>query len=297
MSSPNSKAFLAVLLLETITGLSSSIFIIICLYDPATKCQRFSTLNRILMALSASNMSFLFTMSTHFLLLAVWPKFYNMLYVFYPICYLTLYSITSTCWLTSALSIFYFLKIIPSQSGILTKLKNMLDTMTGGLLLVPEVVSFSGSFLSLLISNPNSFQTNATKTETEDLMVRKVSFNGIVMALNFLPFIIAIVTTVISASLLKHYDGQMKKKIGHLNAKVKDYRTAVHTMSALLMFYTSMFLILIFFLLKATDTTTWGYWICVMLLFSHPTVQSAILIHGNPNLKEELRKLFTIITQ
>ncbi|XP_056392739.1 taste receptor type 2 member 116-like [Hyla sarda] len=298
MSSPNTMAFLAVLLVEAITGLSSSIFTIICcLSVPGYKHYKISTFSRILMAVSASNMSYLFTMSTNFLIEFLWPHLYKIPFVAYMINYLTLYSITSTSWLTCSLCSFYFLKIIPSQPGILTKLKNMTNTINGGILLVAKIVSLGGGFLSIIISNKN-LKVNLTESgaeKPEDWIMRRITFNDIIMALNSLPFFIIIVTTVVSASLLKYYNYQMKKNIRNINGNVKDYRTAVLTMTGLLMLYLLIFVTLIIFTLNPMDTT-WGSMICLMLLFSFPTVQTALLTYGNPKLKEGLGKMFTFIT-
>ncbi|XP_069841123.1 taste receptor type 2 member 116-like [Dendropsophus ebraccatus] len=239
------------------------------------------------------------TPGSDMLITYVWPYLREITYVTYSFYCLSLYSITCTMWLTFTLSFFYFLKIIPSQPGILTKLKNMSNTMSGGLLLVAEVVSLVGGFLSILITHQNFIKNNSTGSRIEEMEISGTvtkTFNNIVMALNFLPFLISIVTTVVSASLLKHYDGQMKKNIGNLNANVKDYRTAIHTMTALLMFYTITLLIVIIVTLNILDERTWGYCICVTLLLSFPAVQSSLLINANPKLNEELRKLVTIIT-
>ncbi|XP_056392746.1 taste receptor type 2 member 9-like [Hyla sarda] len=299
MSSPIPEAVLAVLLLEAIIDLSCSIFTIICLSVTGTKRKKIPMVNRILMAVSVSNMCLTFIMSTNLLIPNVWPHLNNVTYYIYMIYYMTMYCVTSMSWLTCTLSIFYFLKIIPSQPGILTKLKNRTSTITGGFLLTAEVLSLGGGFLSILISQENSIENNSTESRAEkmkDPIREKVTFNELALSLNCLPIFLTIVTTTVSASLLKYYNDQMRKNIENINNNVKDYQSAVLTMTGLLMLYTLTFLTVFLFSLNIIDPT-WGSWIGMILLFSFPTVQLALLIYGNPKLKEAPRKVLIFIAR
>ncbi|XP_077130026.1 taste receptor type 2 member 39-like [Ranitomeya variabilis] len=293
------EIFPIILLLETITGLSSSIFIITCLSFTGFQKQNFATLNRILISLNITNLLYTIVMSAYLLTSNLWPYFYSNSFVFYFISAMSLYTITSTAWLNGTLGFFYFMKIIPSRPGVVMKIRNRISAIVWRLILMVEIVSVSGSFLSTLLSFQNSNGKNSTmNVETmEEKRSRRVKFTGIILILNCLPFILTIAMTFTSAWFLRWYNCQIRKNSGTLaNTKVKDYQTAVQTMTGLLILYTLVNISAICFALETFADGSEEYWTCAMALLSFPTGQSALLIYSNPKLRQIFNKLIIFLT-
>ncbi|XP_069591795.1 taste receptor type 2 member 40-like [Ranitomeya imitator] len=293
------EIFPIIFLLESITGLSSSIFIITCLYFTGFQKPNFATLNRILISLNTANLLYTIFMSAYLLTSNLWPYFNSNSFVFYFISTMALYAITSTAWLNGTLCFFYFMKIIPSRPGVVMKIRNRIGAIIWRLILMVEIVSVSGSFLSTLLSLQNSNGKNSTmNVETmEENRSRRLKFTSIIMILNCLPLILTITMTVTTAWFLRWYNCQIRKNSGTLaNTNVKDYQTAVQMMIGLLILYLMVIISAICFGLGTFADGSEEYWICAMALLSFPTGQSALLIYSNPKLRQILNKLIIFLT-
>ncbi|XP_075036821.1 taste receptor type 2 member 40-like [Mixophyes fleayi] len=210
-----------------------------------------------------------------------------------------MYGITSSLWLSASLCLFYMIKIINVQSRTLTWVKMKISIIVPWLILTAEIVSLCGSFLSFLIPTQQPAQNISTIITliiiSEDNKP-KLQFMNIVLMINSLPSLIAITATASSAWFLKVYDCQMKRNMGTFgNTNVKDYQCAVQTMVYLIFFHIFIFLVMVVFALEMFVDHSWGYWIIVMLLFSSATAQSAILTHGNPNLKKTMKRIISYL--
>ncbi|XP_073416712.1 taste receptor type 2 member 40-like [Dendrobates tinctorius] len=293
------EIFPIILLLETITGLSSTIFIITCLSFTGFQKPNFATLNRILISLNTNNLLYTIFMSAYLLISNLWPYFYSNGFVFYFISTMSLYTITSAAWLTGTLCFFYFMKIIPSQPGVLTKIKSRISAIVWRLILMAEIVSVFGSFLSTLLSPPNLNGKNTTMNfeSMVEKRSRRLKFTSIILILNCLPFVLIIAMTSTSAWFLRWYNCQIRKNSGTLaNTNVKDYQTAVQTMTGLLILYLLVIISAICFALEIFADGSEEFWICAMALLSFPTGQSALLIYSNPKLRQILNKLIIFLT-
>ncbi|XP_056392716.1 taste receptor type 2 member 14-like [Hyla sarda] len=294
------KTFLAIFLLETVTGLSSSIFTIISLSLAGFQRTNIVPLNMILMSLNISNVFFTVSNATFLFITILWPYFYSVSFLFYFLFYMATCTTTSSAWLTAILCFFYFMKIIPSRPGVLMDMKNKIGAIVWKLILMVGIFSLGGSFLSMLISLPKLNERNSTMNDIEILeenIKQQKKLINIIMMLNYLPLITVVVTTVASTWILKVYDGQMKKNSGTLvNTNVKGYRKAVHTMIGFLIFYVLLSITVIIISLDIFVSRSVGFCICSMVLLSFPTGQSTLLIYSNSGLKQILRKLFTLFT-
>ncbi|XP_073502356.1 taste receptor type 2 member 39-like [Phyllobates terribilis] len=288
-----------VLLLETFTGLSSSIFIITCLSLTGFQKTNFAPLNRILISLNTTNVLYTMFMSAYFLVRNLWPYFYSDSFVFYFLSTMSLYTITSTAWLTGTLCFFYFMKIVPSHPGVVMKIRNRISAIVWRLILMAQIVSFSGSFLSTLLSlqTPNGKNSTMNVEAMVEKRSRRLKFTSAIMMLNCLPFALTIVMTFASAWFLRWYNCQIRKNSGTLvNTNVKDYRTAVQTMTGLLILYLLVIIAAICLAIEIFADGSEEYWICAMALLSFPTGQSTLLIYSNPKLRQILNKLISFLT-
>ncbi|XP_040211643.1 taste receptor type 2 member 39-like [Rana temporaria] len=285
---------LGVLALEAIVGLCCNAFIIFSLTFSGFKGTNIAPCNYILIALNVSTMFYTISISLNLLISMLWSSF-NTSHISSVLKYLNLSSITSSSWLAAILCFFYFIKILQFQSKFLSWMKMKIDRMIPLMILFVEIVSLFESFMASYIYSqdlPKNSTIAATEV-TSDNQKQRLKFMNVVLTMTSPPFLIAILTTAASAVSLKLHSCHMKANTGHTNGK--DYQGAVQTMACLLVFYALTGLAIIVFGRDLFADQTWGYWVCVMTLFSFSMIQSGLLINGNPKLKEAWRKMFTCL--
>ncbi|KAG8548257.1 hypothetical protein GDO81_025945 [Engystomops pustulosus] len=296
MAYPHDQVFFVILLLEAVMGSFSSFSMIACLYTKGFQKKNMMTYSRILIPHNVSNICYTIVFSVNIAISFLKQELYNNVYVCYISTCAILYSITSSLWLTGVLCVFYFMKIIPSQPGLLTTLKSRMDVVIRWLIILAEVVSLGGSFLSTATSYSLSNQWNSSASVTklmEETNAQSVRFVNIVLFLNSLPFLIIMLTTIGSAWFLKLYDSQIQKNlVTSGNSCVRSYRAAIKTMIGLLVLYSSILVSVIISCLNLAPYPSLRYWMCLMVFFSFPSVLSALLICGNPKLKEAFLHMF-----
>ncbi|XP_056392743.1 taste receptor type 2 member 40-like [Hyla sarda] len=292
------ETLLVIILLEVIVGFLFSFFIIIFLSVIGFQKKNMMTYVKILIPLNVSNISFTFFLASNFIIGFLWPELLTKTYLIHTLSYMTMYSITSSLWLSAVLCVFYFMKIVPSQPRVLTTLKRRIDAVVLWLIIMAEVVSLGEGFLSMLISNISTNQRNSSITMSEfidKINAQSVNVFLIVLLLNFLPFLVIIMTTIGSAGLLSLYNHQIQKNMTTTsgNTRVRDYGAAIQTMIGLLVFYVLLLLCMSLSMLNVFSYLDIGYWLCVIFLFSNTTILPALLIYGNPGLKEAIKQMIT----
>ncbi|XP_069841132.1 taste receptor type 2 member 13-like [Dendropsophus ebraccatus] len=295
MDSPKEKAFFAVLLLEATIGVLSSLFMIICLFVKKFYKTNMKTYSKILIPLNMSNLCYCIILFLNINIGFLWPEVYAKTSMYYTIMYVTLYSITSYLWLATVLCVFYFLKIVSSQPGVLTTMKRI-DDIIWWLIVTSEVVALGGGFLSLLLSPSQINQGNSsiTMSDMASPTSTQKAFMGYILILNSLPFSVIMVTTIGSAGFLRVYNHQIQKNMAASGeTRMRDYRVAIHTMIGLLALYVTILLCNILLLLDVFSYKHLGYDFCVIFLFSCASSLPALLIYGNPTLRETIRQMFT----
>ncbi|KAG8548256.1 hypothetical protein GDO81_025944 [Engystomops pustulosus] len=293
MVSPNTEVFLVILILEGIVGLFSSLSMIACLSAKEFQKKNLMTYSKILIPQNVSTLCYTIGMSINFYISFLWPELNYMASVFYTVLYMNLYSITSSLWLSSVLCVFYFMKIIPSQPGVFTALKSRIDAVVRWLIILSEVLSLGGSFLSLLIPNLQINPSNSSLPTSNGRDWTDMTFMETVLILNSLPFLIIMMTSIGSAWFLRLYNFQIQKNLATSGMSgVRGYRAAFQTMVRLLVFHISVLFSIIIFTLNVFGYPSWGYWVCVMFLFSFSPVLSVLHIIGNPKLKECFLQMF-----
>ncbi|DBA13556.1 TPA: hypothetical protein GDO54_018624 [Pyxicephalus adspersus] len=286
---------LSVIVLEVITGLCSNIFIIFSLIHSGRKEKYFPPYNSILIALCVSNIGYTILMSANHLLSIFYPSVYNVSYTMAIINYMTLYSITSSSWLTCSLCIFYFIKIVQFNAGFIAWIKTKIETIVPWMILMVELISLSGSFLSLFVHKPRPTENSTMSTANVSSEYDRQSLTLVIVILIVisLPFSVSVFCMAISAWFLKWHSQYIKKNMRASEAGVKDYRRAVQTMFYLILFYALIYLVTLLLGLLIFDNHSLGYWMSMIVLLSFSMVQSSLLISCNPKLKEAWRQLFT----
>ncbi|KAM4023625.1 taste receptor type 2 member 40-like [Anomaloglossus baeobatrachus] len=298
MFSSSEEVFLVLILLEATTGLVSCFFMLLCLSVKEFRSKNMKSYCRILIFLNMSNICYTSSLGINYAVSLVRPDLFSKTFVAFTISYTTLYSITSSLWLSAILCVFYFMKIMPSQPGLLATLKRRIDAIVWWMIIMAEVVALGGSLLIMLISIPPRNQGNSSVISSE--MVegtngQSATFMSIVLSLNSLPILIIMMATIGSTLFLRLYNYQIQKKLSISgNTRVRDYRGSIHTMIGLLVLYTLLLLFAILLTLNVFLYLSLGYFICAMFLFSFTTLLSALLIYGNPKLKEAAKQIFTL---
>ncbi|XP_056392750.1 taste receptor type 2 member 8-like [Hyla sarda] len=294
----NTETLLVIILLEVIIGFLFSFFLIICLYVIGFQKKNMMTYVKILIPLNVSNISFTFFLASNFIIGFLWPEVYTKTSLIQPISYMTMYSITSSLWLSAVLCVFYFMKIVPSQPGVLITLKRRIDAVVLWLIILSEVVSLGQGFLAIFLANVPTYHKNTSITMSELMEETKAkSWNFLItfLLINSLPFLVIIMTTIGSAGLLSLYNHQVQKNMTTTsgNTRVRDYGAAIQTMIGLLVFYVLLFVCMSLSMLDVFSYWDINYWLCVIFLFLCATILPALLIYGNPGLKEAIKQMIT----
>ncbi|XP_040211660.1 taste receptor type 2 member 40-like [Rana temporaria] len=292
MIDPNTQTCIVIIVLEVIIGLCSNVFIIRSLILTSIMERRMASYNCLLISLSISNAYFSIISSVNFLINYVWPSLLRTPSGFHILYYMTLCGMTSSSWLTASLCFFYFIKIRHFQAGILAWVRMKIDKIVPWLIVTAEFISVSGGFLSLLISR-KELPKNSTNSIFEmnfEQKKSKLTLINTTLIINSLAFLVGIISTSSSVWFLK-----VQRSAGTFGStKVRDYQSAVQTMVRLVIFYAVFYLVLIIHGLEIFPNMSWGYWVCMITLFSFALVQSGLLIYGNPKLREAWTQLFTL---
>lgn len=289
---------LCVLGFEAITGLGSNIFVIYTLALAGYKEKYFAPFSRIVIALCFSNIGYTILMSADNLVKIFRPSIFRTANAMYNCAmqYMILYRIISSSWLTGSLCIFYFIKIKHFKAGLFAWLKKKITTLVPWMILTVELIGLSMSFLSLLFCNQTSTRNSTTMTSEVTANYKpRMQFSSVISILILFPISISILSMAVSTSFLKKHSQNIKTSVEASHAGVKDYGTAVQAMSCLEFFYALIYLATLVLGLSLVPYQSWGYWMCMMVLFSLALVQSSLLITSNPKLKKAWRQMFACI--
>ncbi|XP_063789009.1 taste receptor type 2 member 1-like [Pseudophryne corroboree] len=289
--------FFIVLIVEIIIGTLTNGFIVFVNFHDWLRGKPLNTSDQLVVSLALSNTC----ASCANAAIIVCAVYYTDIFlVYYVFC--TLYSIMSYCifsssWLSAWLCLFFCLKIISFKSGCFAWMKTKVATIVPWLILLSQVLSFCLSipffFSFTQVFEPNSTAETGTNYTSGVVVGYEMNslYNFISMFVNcFIPFLIVMITTGrIIASLHNHARHMRQNMEDDRGPSVKAHQGAARTMMSLL------FLYLIFYVVELgigfLTMLNPIFWICFVLIFSFPTVQSFIVIMGNVKLKQMCLKL------
>ncbi|XP_077306179.1 taste receptor type 2 member 119-like [Lithobates pipiens] len=267
-------------------GLCSSAFIIFYLMLTSFKERKVTPCNCILIALSISNFSFTVFVCVFSLGIFVWPWLFDISNVYYVLIPLTC-SICSSTWLTSILCFFYFIKILQFKPGFFAWVKMRIDTMVPWLIITVLFVSTFAGYLLVLIFDLE-LPKNSTNLIGGHTLNDHQSYMKSIIIITSTAYMVSLPSTFASAWFLKQ-----QRSVGKYGStKVKDYQSAVNIMISLVSFYTLIYVIDALDMLQIFAFKSWGYWMCLIFKFSFTAVQSALIIRGNPKLREAWKRFF-----
>lgn len=281
------------LLLETVVGVMSSIFIVIVISLEFIKHHRVISSNKLIIPLCFSAVFFSVMLATNTIIGVFLPEQRHLAYV---ICFyvMNMYSISSCSWLTSCLCFFYFVKIANVWSGCLAWTKRKIDSIVLWMLVVVEAVSLCGPLLNslILVLSPNhTMNRSSVITDMTESKVRQSTSLNIMYITNIVPFVVMMITVLLTIVSLNLHIRKMGKNISS-NGSLEVHRRAVRTMMQLLILYSAFYLIQFLSFFSTLITTGQRFWLPLTLLSLFSPIQSAILIHSNPKFMKTWKTLY-----
>lgn len=278
-----------VIVLETILGVILNIFIVIVIGLEFIKQHRVMTSDKLLIALCISALCFGTMLTTNTIAGLVLPETSQSGYLGYIFYTLNMYSVSSCSWLTSCLCIFYFVKIANFKSGCLAWTKKKIDRMVIWMIVTVETLSLCGSLINspILSLTVKTTTSSPATNNTEERMINTFRFLNIIYIVNVVPFIVTMITTVLTVVSLNLHVRKMGQNISS-NANLEVHGRVVRTMIQLLITYSVFYLVT--FLLFLTRYG-WGNWLYLILMSLFSPIQSGILVHSNPKFLKTLKTL------
>ncbi|XP_056392736.1 taste receptor type 2 member 40-like [Hyla sarda] len=287
--------FLIILMIEIFTGVLTNVFIVVVNVHVWLRGQSLNSSDHLVVSLALSNFCFSCINASTIVCFIYFYDIFLVDYVFYILYMIMTYSIFSSSWLSAWLCLFFCVKIITYQQGCMAWLKAKITSVVPWLILSSQVFSIASSlpviwsFTKVYASNStDQLETNGTST----VVGYKINqtYNLFSIFINcFVPFMVVMATTGrIIASLFSHAR-HMKQNMEDHGPSLKAHQGAARTMMSLLILYLIFYVVeLGLGFLSMMDPL---YWVCFLLIFSFPTLQSVIFIAGNAKLKQTWLKI------
>ncbi|KAM4023619.1 taste receptor type 2 member 39-like [Anomaloglossus baeobatrachus] len=290
------ESFLIVLMIEICTGVFTNVFIVVVNFHDWLRGQGLNSSDHLVVSLALSNFCFSCINAATIVCAILFSSIFLVDYVFYTLYSIMSYNIFSSSWLSAWLCLFFCVNIISFKHGCMARLKANITTVVPWLIFFSQVFSIVSS-LPLIWTITKVFAPNSTNETNRTLRVigYKINdtYNAFSLLINcFIPFIFVMVTTGrIIASLCAHAR-HMKQNMDDRGPSLKVHQGAARTMMSLLILYLIFYVVEIGLgFLSMMDPL---YWVCFLLIFSFPTLQSIIIMNGNSKLKQTFQKLLKI---
>lgn len=288
--------FLAVLVLETVVGISTNIFIIFVMFIHNRKRKGAKAGDAILVALGIASIFQGSSLAFDILANCIRPEIYKEMHASYIVFSLTAFSDMSFAWLTACL--FFFSKITTFSWRPLQWVKQNINTVVNWLILASEIVSVFSCFpIFKSLTKPKSIIGGNIFTNTSS-DTYNIFPKNIYIICTCAPIFIIIITTASSVTSLNLHAEKMEENVAtSTNGNIKMYQNIVRKMFYLLLFYVMFYVSFFLFIFDVFTTLSIGYWIQLSVMFSLTPVQSVFLIVVTPKLKEAWIHVFSLIKE
>ncbi|XP_071977814.1 taste receptor type 2 member 40-like [Engystomops pustulosus] len=295
---PFVETFLIFLMIEIFTGVLTNVFIVVVNVHDWLRGQSLNSSDQLVVSLALSNFCFSCINAATIVCSIFFSSLFLKDYVFYALYCIMSYSIYSSSWLSAWLCLFFCVKIISFKDGCMGWLKTKITAVVPWLIVLSQVFSIASSvpiiwtFTTVYASNVSEgFPSNGTVK----VVGYKIdpTYNMLSLLINcFVPFMFVMVTTGhIIVSLCAH-TRHMKQNMEDHGPSLKAQQGAARTMLSLLILYLIFYVVeLGLGFLSMIDPL---YWVCFLLIFSFPTIQSVIFITGNAKMKQTCLKIMKI---
>uniref|UniRef100_A0A8C5PPY6 Taste receptor type 2 n=1 Tax=Leptobrachium leishanense TaxID=445787 RepID=A0A8C5PPY6_9ANUR len=285
---------LVIIVLEVIVSLFMNGFIVLVIFCNWLKGEITASVNKILVALSISNMCFAAMSLISVLVTVFWRQIQQTDYTNFAFLWVTMLCLTSCSWLTACLCFFFFIKIVNFSSGWLAGLKTRIDSSVHWLILVAEVVVFCSVFIQVLI-HVVSLELERIKSVNSSFDAsQKASLSYLNSHVDFMANCVSLLiifgTTLSTICFLKLHSHRMKRKLGTSStAPLKTHRRPVIMMISFLLFYAVYYVELFSLSFVHFSRFSIEFWLLLISMFSFTPCQSIILIWFSPKLREAFK--------
>ncbi|KAG8433417.1 hypothetical protein GDO86_017626 [Hymenochirus boettgeri] len=280
-------------LVETIFGLIPSVFIVTSNIQCWMKGEIPNSTDHIVTALGFSGIFSAFNNAV-MVFLVFSPEMPLLIYILYTVCFTSVYTFCSSCWLTTCLCFIFFMKIINFKPGFFSWIKMKIDSLVPHLILAIEGLSICLSVVYIIlypcVKDVNSTSSSMTN-QTSYLLSPDYSTCVFMFGIFSIAIMVATITTgPIIVSLYKHTH-RMRRNMGDGDGpSLKVYKRAACTLSSLFILYIISYSLTIAGQLSNDKTLQWIY---VIFSNSFPFLQSVILILGNSRLLQKCLEILT----
>ncbi|XP_010641895.1 taste receptor type 2 member 14-like [Fukomys damarensis] len=221
--------FTVVLTVESITGIVGNGFIVLLNFTDWVKRRKISPVDQILTTLAISRIVLLCSVQTYIWLYAAYPDFLKTARVFTAIIFIT-WVVTNhfSVWLSTCLSIFYFLKIANFSNSIFLYLKWKVKKVV----LVTLQMSLVPLFFSIIIINIkiNAWIDGSRRNVSYNSSLKNsVQVSRLLLFTNSMFMLLPYIVSLIVCLLLVFSLGKHLKRMQHDAKGSRDTRTMAHT--------------------------------------------------------------------
>ncbi|XP_074128369.1 taste receptor type 2 member 40-like [Sminthopsis crassicaudata] len=278
--------------MECIIGIIGNGFIMVINGAEWVQNKKFSPSGRILFFLSLSRIALQSCMMIENSAALIFPSFYKEDTVYEIFKVIFMFLTFCSLWFATWLSIFYFVKIANFNHPLFLRLKWKIAGLMPWLLWSSVIISFCYSILfsqqvyntSCIHSIPKPF-SNFTKKKY------KINTNMINLAIiynvgMFIPLILFMLAAVLLIISLKRHILQMESKTtGYRSPSMEAHIGAIKAISSFLILYIFNFVALLLSMSNIFDDNSFWNVVCKIIMAAYPSGHSALLIWGNPKLR------------
>ncbi|XP_066434027.1 taste receptor type 2 member 10-like [Eleutherodactylus coqui] len=209
--------------------------------------------------------------------------------LFYTVKFLVVYTTSSSCWFSSCLCFFYFVKIVNIGSGVFMWIQMHINKVISWMIVVSALVSAVSSSLYIVeLTKQFARNTSATIINKDQQHVANQRINpNLFFLINCAPIFIMLVTTVSAAITLIKHRQKMSSNLGAstgINTSI--YGSAIRTMVYFVVFYSLIVVIMVLYSLSIFDIKHPVFWVLYAYIHFYPVSQSGFIIYGTQHLKK-----------
>ncbi|XP_040211698.1 taste receptor type 2 member 4-like [Rana temporaria] len=289
--------FFPITILESVIGTFTNIFIIFRIFLTYWKHQHVSGCEKIIAALSVSNLGYTYAMFTNILVFTIWPDLLSIAQVYDSLFVFTFFIVITSAWLTASLCFYYYVKINHFSSDLLSRLKPKINSLASWMIVLSVLLSLLCSSLNLLqiIVKEDTQSVISTFGNTSQVSTSLLTSDTklyIAFVSSFIPFFISVFTTASTAwSLHLHKLKMAKNRTASTNGNVRKYEGAVKIMVCLLAFYALIYVTLCLFYFNVFTIYSRGFWVFLIIICSSSPLQSILLSLSTTMLKRAWMKM------
>lgn len=296
LSDPLTTACIFILLLEMIFGMSSTLFVIGVIVKESKQGKNIKTANKIRIALYMSNVCYSITVFAGAISGFLGPTNnqitdFTLAYVAYS---MSMFTMSSSSWLTAILSLFYVMKIMDFKARIMVWVKKNIKAVIPWMILGVEVLALFSSFFGvLLFINPfSSSVNNSTLSLNNSVSTSPAGFLSIALILSCAPFLIIVFSTsCIAKVLLKHHHSMAENMRTSNSNKTKSFRNALPKIMRSIITYTVYYLFVLLYYVATLFSLSVEFWVFLTIMALFTPLMSVLMIVKTPKLRKTAEEM------